>query len=386
MKWRTPALVATGAIAAAIALLARLGSLAPRLSPTEQSTLAASANLHGILTNPTDLPLKLLQWLTTFAPGGHAVFFARLPSVVLALLALAIFTYLLHRWYGPRSTLLGFCIFVCSAWFLHIGRFAGPDAEYLLAVVSILAVHVGLYDHDDRPLMLYGWVLVNLLLLFIPGFVWFVLLGIWWQRAALMRAWSKLATHWNQVGVAAVAVAGLGAIAYCIVRTPNLWRRWAGLPAHLAPWQALAKNLAGTLTSFVYHGPHNPELWLGRLSLFDAFLSVMLLAGILFYAHHWRSARTRLLLSYLLLGAVLVALGGAVRLSVIVPIGYLVAIAGIAYVLHAWLHTFPRNPLARAAGISLVAVVIVLSCFYNLRQYFVAWPHNPDVAAIYQPK
>ena len=84
--------------------------------------------------------------------------------------------------------------------------------------------------------------------------------------------------------------------------------------------------------------------------------------------------------------ASLLWLGGAVTLSVLVPTLYLIVVAGIAYVLHFWLRMFPRNQLARGTGIAVVSLAVALACAYNLQQYFVAWPHNPDTAALYHYK
>ena len=374
-----------GAVAiVASALLFRLSSLAPSLSPGEQMTLAATISLHKIIDNPAHLPLKLLEWSTRFAPTHHVLLFSRLPSVVLASISLLIFAYILRRWYGPRTAVFGFVMLATSAWFLHVGRFAGTDVEYLTGILALLAIHIGLYDHDDHPLMLYVWLLTNLALLFIPGFVWFVLLSLVWQRAELLTAWQKLGPLRNRIIWTVAAVVGLVATTYSITRNIQLLKVWLGAPEVFASWQSILRQLVNTLETVVYQGPHNPEIWLGRLPLLDTFSGIMLIAGIAFYIRHWRASRTRLLLSYLVLGIVLASLGGAVRFSVIVPIIYLVAIGGVAYILHFWLSTFPRNPLARATGIGIVVTIIALSCFYNLEQYFVAWPHNEEVVKIYQ--
>ena len=85
---------------AASALLFQLTKLAPTLSPTEAAMLATSASWRSILAHPTDLPLKSLQWLTGQIPISEHVLLARLPSVLLAVVALVIFTYILRRWYG----------------------------------------------------------------------------------------------------------------------------------------------------------------------------------------------------------------------------------------------------------------------------------------------
>lgn len=381
--WRRLALLSAGAIIACAALLSRLASLAPVLSPSEMGTLGASTNWHTIIGHPLDLPLKLLLWISSRIPTTHQVVFTRLPSVILAILALLIFTYILRRWYGRRTMLFGFIIFATSTWFLHVGRFTGVEIEYLLGILTLLVVHIGLYDHE-LPLMIWIWALANLTLLFIPGMIWFVLLSLIWQAPQLSTLWQHYFTDVRQR--ACLIILSLAALAIPVVnifRHPHEWVLWLGLPATLSSWPTYTHNLTNTVLAIFYRAPHNPELWLAQLPILDVFMSIMLLGGIAFYIRHWRATRTRLLFSYALLGIVLVSLGGEVRLSVIVPILYIVAVGGIAYLLYFWMQVFPRNPLARGLGIALVSSTIALSCFYNTWQYFVAWPHNPDTAQIY---
>jgi hypothetical protein len=384
VSWQRLSFAVFAFFSASIVLLLHLASLAPQLSQTEKSTLIGSQHWNAIVNDPLHAPLKLLQWLTRFAPQSHVIFIDRLPSVALALLSLVLFIYILRNWYGPRSTIFGFSLLVASAWFLHIGRFAGTDIEYLAGVLSLLAVHIGLNDQENRRSISYIWLVTNLVLLFIPGFVWFVILNALWQRTELVILWQSLKPVWNRICWLFLAVIGLAALIISFIRTPHLILTWMGAPTHFASWQLLLKQLANTVLAFVYRGPHNPQLWLGRLPLLDAFLSIMLAAGIVFYIQHWQAERTRILFSYLLLGIILISLGGDVRLSVIVPIIYLVIVAGIAYVLRFWLSVFPSNPVARRAGISIVAFVVALSCFYNLQQYFIAWPHNPETVHVYR--
>jgi hypothetical protein len=354
------------------------------LSPTEKTSLASSLHWQAIVNDPLNAPLKLLQSLTKFAPQSHSLIFDRLPSVTLALFSLALFIYILRRWYGPRSAVFGFSILVTSAWFLHVGRFAGTDIEYLAAIISLLAVHIGLRDRENRPAMQYFWLITNLVLLFIPGFVWFVLLNAFWQRAELAIMWQNLQPVWNRIGWLFLALIGLATLSFSFIRAPGLILTWLGAPSQ-SSWQSLLRQLVNTLSAFVYHGPHNSQLWLGQLPLLNAFLGLMLVAGIIFYIQHWQSGRTQVLFSYILLAIILVSLGGDVRLSVIVPMVYLVIVAGIAYVLRFWLSVFPFNPVARRTGIAIVIFVIGLSCFYGLQQYFVAWPHNPETVQVYRP-
>lgn len=384
MEWRWPAVIALVAVIVALILLYKLGSLAPRLSPDETSTVAASAHWHLLLSNPQYLPIKLLERLVAYIPErlGHRILLARVPSVLLGSLSAGLMLYILHRWYGRRTMIFGFVMFICAAWFLHVSRFAGFEVGYLAAIVSLIAAHVALYGNDEDPAIAYVWLFANILCLCIPGLVWFVAAGALLQLPELANAW-YYASWWLRGSWVAITIAGLAIPAFSIVRSPALWRSWVGLPAQFGPWQDVLHRLADTVLAFVWHGPHNPQIWLGQLPLLDAFVLSMFIAGIVFYALHWRAARARLLLVYLVLGIVLAALGGIVGLSAVIPVIYLVAAAGMAYVLHFWLKRFPRNMFARFFGIALLAGVLGLSCVYNVTQYFVAWPHNPEVSAIY---
>jgi hypothetical protein len=219
--------------------------------------------------------------------------------------------------------------------------------------------------------------------LFIPGFIWFVLLGIILGSSDIVAAWRQLGTWWKRAAWAVIATAALAPMLYTFVRSPNLLLPWLGAPASWPSWQTLLHQFVDTGLALIYHGPHDPQLWLGRLPLLDALGLFALLAGIFFYARHIRATRAQMLLGSFILGIVLISLGGEVRMSVVLPIVYLVIAGGVAYVLHFWLGVFPRNPLARTIGITVVVAVIGLSCFYNLKQYFIAWPHNPETVAVY---
>src|SRR6185312_10911126 len=170
-------------------LMAGLSTTAPHLTASERLTVSTSKDAHAIFANPLNLPLKLLEWAAQQLPGGHETLTARLPAVLLAVTAFCIFLYIVRRWYGRRSMLFGCLLFAASAWFLHIGRFAGPDIEYVAALLALLPVHIGLYDHDDRPFMFYGWLMVHIALLGIPGLVWLVLLSAGWQWRAVVASW-----------------------------------------------------------------------------------------------------------------------------------------------------------------------------------------------------
>jgi hypothetical protein len=148
----------------------------------------------------------------------------------------------------------------------------------------------------------------------------------------------------------------------------------------------IVKNLAASLSFIFFRTPEDPSRWLGTVPLLGAFVLVCLAAGGLFYASHLRAERTRLLISLGLISFLLLAAGGPVSRSLLVPLLYIVAFGGLAYLIHYWLTLFPRNVTARWLGISIICVAVGLTVTYNLRHYFVAWPHNPDTHAAFTYK
>jgi hypothetical protein len=184
------------------------------------------------------------------------------------------------------------------------------------------------------------------------------------------------------VGIVAfiIIVALLG---WALWQTPELTRTWLGLPSHFAaPW-TIAHQLVKMPWYIFVHQPLDGQSWLNGLPVLDIFSSAMFGLGAYFYFRHWRAPRSRLLLGYIVLSAVLFAIGGPVALSSILPILYVVLVAGVAYLLHEWLRVFPLNPLARWTGVIVLAAVIATVCLYHTRAYFVAWPNTTQAISLF---
>jgi dolichyl-phosphate-mannose--protein O-mannosyl transferase len=384
IPWQMVA-VAVVALVSVIALFTlQLGSLAPRLSPSEQQAVSSSRQLLFIAHDPLNAPQKLLTFGALHLPNLPETYRARLPSAFLGLIAVTLMVYVLRTWYGRRSAVLGFLLFAASAWTLHVSRFAGTDITYLAAMLAILAAYIDLHEHQPQVAAWFRWLFVTILVLFVPGLIWFVLIGLIWQHRAILASWQELG-FWQRALSVALLLGALGALAQAFVVDHSLLPAWLGVPAHssLETLTSLPRQLLATLSAIAWRAPVRPELWLGNVPLLNDFLLVMFVAGTAFYARHRQAARTQLLAGYLLVGVALVSLG-VVSLSVLVPLLYIVAMAGIAYVLHFWLQVFPRNPIARSFGLTLIAALVGLTCYFGLVQYFVAWPHNPAVQQVYQ--
>lgn len=256
---------------------------------------------------------------------------------------------------------------------------------YIWAVPLLIASHLWLQDYRDSKLAGYAWFISNSLLLYVPGMVWLVLLNAIWQRAAVKQTVLSYRSWWGRLAVLVTGLLCVSPLLYglAVGQAITISLTLLGLPTAMPHLTDLLLNLRDAVLFVAIRGQAPTDLWLNHLPMLDAFMTVLCIIGAYFYGQHWRASRTRLLGSFLVVGLLLIAAGGSVTIGLLVPLLYLIAAAGIAYLLHLWLVVFPRNPLARGFGIGLVSVAVAVSCMYSLRQYFVAWPHHPATGAAF---
>jgi hypothetical protein len=274
-------------------------------------------------------------------------------------------------------------LFATGAWTLHVSRLASFDVLYLCALPTLLLMNVALQRRPNKAYAVYGNILLWGLLLYIPGMVWLLIINAYFQRKAILNGWRHFKRWWQHLLYLLAGAIWLPLLVQNL-RQSGALRLWLGLPADLAPPLTLLKHFVAVFVHLFIRGPQYPTLWLGKAPILDIFTLSMCLIGLYFYIKHWRASRSRLLGSFLLVGAILVALGGPVSLSLLVPLLYIVTATGITYLIQEWLQVFPVNPLARGLGIGLVALALVLACTYNLRAYFIAWPHNEVTRTVFR--
>jgi hypothetical protein len=365
----------------------KLGSLpvAGSVSQPEADVAFVSSSAHRIVDTAQCLPQTALQYVLERLAPVHTITALRLASTLFAIVAVASMLYVIRRWYGQRVVLFALAVLCTSAAVLHIGRLGSVDVLYLSAIPLLLAAHVALHQKPSSRRIFAGWLLVNLFLLYIPGMVWFVLLQAVWQRSELLESIKQFTTWWHKAVLGVSVLLGLLPLGYGFFKNQNYdyLLTWFGLPTAMPGIDQVGKNIAASILAVTVRSPLDPARTLGHLPALSAVLLVCFLAGLLFYVRHLRAERTQLLLSVAVVSLVLLGLGGAVTRSLLTPLAYLVAFGGLAYILHYWLKLFPVNPFARRLGIGIVIVAVSLSCVYNIRQYFVAWPHNPDTKAAF---
>lgn len=383
-NWRNW-LLAGATISLVVALYAfQLGSFIS-LSPAEAATAAANQSLRAVAADPLNLPYKLLDSVFLHLPFGPLELRARAASIVLALGCSLLFYFIVRRWHGGTSAFLALLVFASSGWLLQTGRFGSGLIMLTFMVLAMIAAAVWINSSepqpDGRPFLLY--VFACCAALFVPAGLWFVL-------AATLVFRKKLLEHAREAGRLQLMAAGLlviialTSLAFAMVRQPDQAQQWIGLPLAYPEYIVMAKQAAASLAYLIARGPYLPEVWLAHTPVLDVASSVLLLLGAVFYARHWSNCRVKLLITFTLLGIVLITLHGAYALAYLVPIAYLVVATGLTYLIRQWYRVFPRNPFAHGLAVIALTGMLLAIGAYHTQRYFVAWRNNPDTAEAYR--
>lgn len=359
-------------------LLFRINSLPQGINTVEVANLKLILGWHGIFKQPLNLPINFLRSLDykIFAPIKSPLLI-RLPNLILGFVAIIEFSVVLYLWYGKRTTIFGSLIFATSAYLLHISRFASNDVEYLFGMTSLLLLSA-LLRLDLKNYVLYILALSLSLMLFIPGFIWLVIIVLIFNKADIVELFKALNKSYQKLVVILAFLLPLILLIQAFIKYPRYLILWLGYQSNQTfNIIKILKNILRVASNLVIQGPNQPSIWLGKLPLLDIFGITMTLIGLYFYIKHFKSPRSKLLLTLILGSALVIGIGNILSVAVLIPVIFIIIGAGISYCIHRWLKYFPKNKVMRGFGYSLIGLVVFLSITFNLRSYYVAWANNP---------
>jgi hypothetical protein len=371
--WRSLILIILAIVALGWLNLYHLQTLRPTLNTNEGGIINQSQTITQISRNPVYAPYRLVEYLVQHYTT-HTIFLDRLISVLFGLITLGFFYLILRKRYTYYVAVLVSALLGSSTWFLQSARTGTPD---ILFMGLVFLLYFGQLLHRARHVLFASFmaVIVCGLLVYIPGMIWFLVIGFLWQQKYLTKLLDTIPATFRLLIVLAGAVI-ITPLGWAVVRTPSLIETFLGVPMHvLKPTQYLHNALEVPVNIF-FRGPANPWTWLGRLPILDIFVTVMFIFGLYCYWIQRKLEFNRLIVGCILLGSILIIAGGPVTLTLLIPFLYIVASAGIAELFSEWLTVFPKNPLARGVGVGLLGLAIFLSGYYQATRYFVAWPDS----------
>ncbi len=366
-------------IAAALGLLFvnNLETLLPGYSPDEVATTQAIHSLSHIASNPANAPYNITAYIIN-AFLDNALLATRFTSILFGVATLGLFYIGTRYWYAPRTAFLATTLLACSAWFLHTARLGVPDILLAFSLLLLATSSYWIASGEHSKFSYFAAILAVGITIYTPGMIWLLLAGLYFRRKDIRLLKRRLSTPYR----IALYIFGL-----CFIVAPVLYAlstrsqsvfELLGFPETWPTIIEFAKNIAEVPLSLLAWSNLGPQHQLANLPLLDAFAIIMLPLGLYYYFKFRTLLRVKLLAIIFFISWALIGLGGSVTIAILLPIVYLVVAAGIALLLSQWLVVFPRNPFAKSIGIFLVTIVVALSCIYNLRAYFVAWPNNQE--------
>lgn len=381
MMWRPILIFLSVALIVGCILGFRLGGLTKGVSAPEQSYVASITSGKEILKHPVYAVHKLPVYVL-FKLDVNRVAAYRAVSALFASLAVVSCFFILREWYTNRIAVLGSWLFLSSAWILHTGRLATPEASYLL-LMPLLWAAVWLYNTTLRKTALLLLSFLCAASFYIPGFGWLLVITAIWQHK---RIWDELkqVPWWFRVLCGFVIVVGLVPLLWAGIGSQRELLLAAGLPNNVPNLKTLAENLVHIPEYLFVRGPGDAVRWLGRLPVLDLFSGTMLLLGLYSMRYHLKLIRMQLLVGSTAFLALLITLGGPLTVTVLMPAVYILIAGGVAFMLQQWFTVFPRNPIARTIATTLISVSILLVSFYHINHYFIAWPQTPATKAAFK--
>lgn len=360
-------------------LFYQLHTLPGGYGAAELATTQQASSWQHILDAPLNAPfLTLVQALSYVV--DDKLLASRLVAGACGLAVLILFYTLTRYWHGERVAIFGTVLFGTSAWFLHITRLGTPEI-LLCGPLALTACYLWLRRTGSSWALLTLFVLGSVLV-YVPGMIWFIVIGIVAQWRTIDRYFMR--NLWAVTAGALIVLAALIPLGLAVYHDPDIARLYAGFP--LQQWPVpldVLRSMADIPLHLFIAGPPDPQRWLGTLPILDFFTIAMCLLGVYLYSRHARLGRFWMLAVVLALGTLLASLGGQVTVTILIPFIYMLAAAGIGFMLDRWTTVFPRNIFARYVGYGMLCVAVLTVGVYSFRHYFVAWPQAPATKAVY---
>lgn len=332
----------------------------------------------------------LWVWLQAFSIQllGHTAVALRIWPALLGTLAVLATWLWLRDWFGKRVAWVAALTLAVSPWAVSLSRNGLASATLPLATaVTLWLSGRALRRPDVKSYAALSLVLVIDLLCGPIG--WLLVLsvfavGIW--RLAATRSLKTWTTE-RSIGLA-VATAGLAGLGFLVGKS---LKNIAHMPSDLgitSTFGAFSGNMAKVLLMFNVRGDENYRHNLAGEPLLNAFVGLMMIAGLLVCIsrmHHLRYRAILLFTIVLLIPAVITTTESPNSSWAAGTLPLIFALAGIgtSYMLELWYATFPINSAARATGQAAIILLLALSLLQGYTQYFRAWAGSTAVYVAY---
>lgn len=357
----------------------QLGTLTPAYSPDEKDALSQSGSLSNIVTNPVFMPHKFLQYGLSFLSDSSV--WARLPSVLMSLVALGCFYVISRRWFGKMVAVLSTLLFASLPWFILISRNATPDVMYLSSLLLIAAT-VWLPLTERKVVAFFGISLAAIFCAYTPGLIWFLIPAAYLWRHKIKEGAQDVGKL-TPVGAFLIFLLGLSPLGWAALQNVDVLKSILLIPNEYPALIESVKGAGWSILSFVWATKESHPMILGTLPLLTISAIALSVFGIYIM---WKRARAELigLLILLLVATTGYALNQNMAiLTIAFPAFGILTAAGLRFLYAEWRSIFPLNPIPKSLAIFLVVGLVMLNMMYGIRYALAAWPNNQTTKSTY---
>lgn len=341
---------------------------------------SGGVTLKDVFSNPVFLPYNILNWFTSLF-NLDPLLSARVVSIFIAGIGVVGFYLILKRWYTKRIIFFGLLLLITSGWHIFTSRFASPEVSYLLiSVLIVIVIYLMNYKLNDPLYLLALFLFFGGI--YIPGLVWLIIPTVFMLRKELYSRFIKFNIIYKLLSLVLAIVLILPLIysgqnildnLYALMNLSNI-RHLSSLPI----------NIASTISSIFIYTPYSASniYSLGHLPYLDIATATFVVLGLWQHIMHLSLGRAKFLIGGFMISIVLASLNMLVSSAILIVFVYLFATEGLRWLLGKWMSIFPKNPVARGAGVFLISILVLTIAYYNINRYFIAWASNSSPHSI----
>lgn len=272
-------------------------------------------------------------------------------------------------------------LFLASTpWFVLLARNAGPEIS-LFAPIALLASYYWLVRSKSKTAWLC-LLISGVLVVYLPGGLWLILLGVLFARDSLKRSIDDLKLAVKILAVFVIVLI-LAPLVYAGLKNPSAIKLLLLIPTNWPSPLSGIKSVAWDILAIFWRTPVHADFLIGRLPMVSGAQIVLALFGgfALF-----RLAKTKLYLvvGWFAFGIVAAALNrNLLLLSLALPAITLAIAAGLRYLYMEWRLVFPKNPLPKYLALSLIFSLTFFNIYYGWHYALAAWPNTSATRATY---
>lgn len=379
MHWRLIAAYLIAIAATTAVLLIQPLTKPPKLSSAELNNLRQAVNWHNIIQNPINLPLHFLERLV-FYIAPHNIMLLRLPSAIIGLIIICLIVGVVRHWYGLKAAVVTSILLSTSSIFLADARQAAPSI-LMFGLVLLLAVRSWLTHSTRKVLPLLMTIIALALVIYIPGFIWFVAVALIWRYKLIQRRLIPCQL-WQKICLLGIGILLILPLIWSTIRMPSILYSIFGLPRQFRI-MTMWRNLYRIPLNIFIRSSLSPTQLVPHLSILNIFEICMFVLGIYSLWYFRKSERFIALCGLCTIAILLITVGGPVSVNLLLPVFYIVITVGIFYMLENWLYIFPINPIARTLGMIALSCAIGISCWYHIASYYNAWQNDPTTQIVF---